>query len=214
MSAHKFSLLVLSAIVLSNLILFRILLDNPILAALLFAQSILLYENYIKGRLRNNLLIFTLLGVLILISFKNGFDSSLFHLTPLESDMLASRHNHFARELGRLYTNKIGIDYASFIRPVLVKFNRNLFSHLDFALFFKVENVISLSFLPLFLLGVYKLSQKIGKFLVAYLIIVFIAGGFLVPAGSFGYLLYTPVFNLVIYLGLMQLKKVGEYAKA
>ncbi len=197
---NKYNFLTLSAITLINLILYGIL-DNPIFEIILFIETIILYLSYIKDNFLAKRLLFILLLASILISLSNGFDKNLFKLTPLESDTLVSRHEHFALELGRLYKNRIGINYANSIRPVLVKFNRNLFSSLNFELFFNVRNIVSLFFIPFFLLGIYNLSRKINKFLVFYLLVIFITEGFLTPGGRYGYLLYVPFINLVIYLG-------------
>lgn len=200
----KHNLLVFSAVVLINLI-FSVYKYNPILTALIFVESMLFYLSYIKNNFLKTSLTFLMLGILILLSFKSGFDNNLFKLTPLEADTQVSRHEHFAKELGKIYKNRIGINYAKNVRPILLKFNRNLFSHLDFILFFNLGSFFSLSLIPLFLIGLYKIFQKLNKFLVVYLLIVFIAGGFLIPGGEYGHLLYIPFFNLVVYLGLMQL---------
>ncbi len=212
-SKIKYHLLAISTISLINISLHKMFQSNLIFTFVLFAVSILLYFSYIRNNIITKLLFFTLLSALLLISLLNSFDRDLFHLTTFEADKLASRHEYFASEFGRFYKNKIGIGYASFFRPIIIKYNYNLFSHLDFNLFFNTRNVISLFFLPLFILGLYNLSKKITKLLVIYLLSVFIAGGFLSATGTYGYLLYVPFVNLAIYLGLIQILRALKYVK-
>lgn len=207
----KDNLLALCAIVLVNLI-FSVYKFNLLFIALIFIESILLYFVFTGNKfLKATLLV---LFILIFFSFKNGFDNHLVKLTSLEADTLVARHEHFARELGKIYKNRISINYTKNIRPQLIKFNRNLFSHLDFILFFNLNNVFSLSLIPLFLIGLYQLLQKLNKFLTIYLTVVFISGGFLSAGGEYGHLLYMPFFNLVTFLGLMQFLQVIKYVKA
>lgn len=200
MPYSKYNFLILGVISLINLILYKMS-DDFLFGIILFLESIFLYLSYIKNNFSIKLILFALLAISILISLNKGFDNNLFKLTPLESDTLVSRHEHFALELGSLYKNRVGINYATYIRPVLVKFNRNLFSSLNLELFFNVRNIISFLFIPLFLLGIYRLSKKRSKFLVFYLLAIFITGGFLTPGGRYSYLLFVPFINLVIYLG-------------
>lgn len=207
------NLFIFSAIILINLYFYGIFPKNPTFGIILLFESMLLYANYINTSFFKSSLIFILLFFLLLLSFKNGFDKKLFNLTPLETSNLVSRHEYFAVEFGRLYKNRIAINYANSIRPVLLKFNGNLFSQLDFNLFFNVQNVISLALIPLFSLGIYRLSKNFNRYLVAYLLTVFIAGGFISAGGMYGYLLYVPFVNLVIYLGLLHLMELKQHDK-
>lgn len=202
---------IFSAVAVTNLILAGIFQSNLIFGSLLLIASILLYFNYINN-LSIKLSSFILLCFLILISLKYGFDNNLFNLSALEADKLVSRHEYFANELGSLYRNKLGIDYVTSIRPILTKFNKNLFSHLDFNLIFNVKNMISLFFIPLFMLGVYNLSKNVSKSLVFYLVVIFTVGGFL-SSGTYSYFLYAPLVNLLIFLGLLQILKLKKYVK-
>lgn len=212
MLSSKYNLIAISSISLINLILYGIFQNNLIFGIMLFAASILLYFNYTKNNFYTNLFFFILLGVLILVSLKNGFDNNLLHSTALETDRLVSRHEYFANEFGKLYKNRVGIEYVTAIRPILIKFNKNIFSHLDLNLLFNVKNIISLFFIPLFILGFYNLSKKISKLLIFYLITIFITGGFLSP-GLYGYLMYIPLVNLMIFLGLLQILRIKHYVE-
>lgn len=212
-SVSKSHLLILAAFTLINLILYGVFQYAFFFAILLLFESILLYLILINKNTPIRILFFILLAFLIIISLNKGFDKSLIYLSALEKDTLISRQDHFGRELGKLYQNRFGVIYFGEVRPILVKFNGNLFSHLDFNLFFNLKNAVSLIFLSLFSLGIYNLASKINKTLIFSLIIVFIAGGFLVPKGLYGYLLYAPFLNLTIFMGLLNLLKLKQYVK-
>lgn len=195
----------LLGIIFINLLLYGIFQDNLIFGLLLFVESLLLYLNFVSSIFFTRLLAIVVLIFLISSSLYKDFDRTFFYPTQLEISNQVSRHEYFASELGRLYKNRVGITYAYSILPVASKFNKNMFSHLAFDSLLNVHSIISLVWVPLFLLGIYKAAHRINKFTIFYLSVVFVIGGLLSFEGRYGFFLYVPAVNLLIYLGLLQL---------
>lgn len=192
------------AIIVINLLLYGIFQDDLIFGLLLFAQSVLLYFNFVSGGFFTKLPAFIVLIILIPLSLYKDFDRTFIYPSALEADVRASRHEYFAFELGKLFNNRVSITYTRLILPLATKFNKNMFSHLAFDSLLNVQSIFSLISVPLFLLGIFKAAYGVNKFIVFYLSAVFIIGGLLTFAGRYGSLLYVPMINLLIYLGSLQ----------
>ncbi|HCE31192.1 MAG: B-glycosyltransferase, glycosyltransferase family 2 protein [Candidatus Daviesbacteria bacterium GW2011_GWB1_39_5] len=210
----------LPVIIFINLFLYGIFQKDLLFGLFLFAESVLIYFSFVSRAFFIRLLACMVLVFLILISFYKDFDRTFFYPTQLEISTQAFRHEYFALELGKLYKNRIGITYMQSALPLASKFNRNMFSHLAFDSLLNAQSILSLISIPLFLLGIYKLPRLLSRgflyseFTIFYLSVVFAAGGFLTFEGQYGLLLYAPIVNFLIYLGLLQAIHKIFYAKA
>lgn len=196
-----------------NLWIWRIFKDNFIVAILLVILSFLLFKLIIakvqKAQLLTLILIFTTISLLTL---RVGFDKNIFIISSREQLQQDMRHGFYAVELGQLFTNKVSLHFYKYFSGSIRKLERNLFSNLDPNLYFFASHPRERGtgefekypwiLLPLFIVGLFLIIQyylKMGIYFIwAALISMFIS-----PAYSLGPVLFFPLINVVIALGLI-----------
>lgn len=188
--------------------------NNIVILTLSLIVSILLLKNFNNKNFVFSLIVFLCWFALSLISLKTDFDKNLFTMGHLESHKTVARHGYYVKEFGQIYANRFGLFYSDSIRPVVSKFTRNSFSHLEFNQYFLGNNLISVIFLLLFFIGFYIFILKPSTLTVFYFSISFFIGGFLIDSSKFAVSLFVPIINLFVclgFLGLFNIFKNGEF---
>lgn len=175
---------------------------NLLLLLLSLLVSVFLLKDFLKKSNINTVFILIFLFVFSTVAVKAEFDKNLFTLGHLEAHKTVARHGYYVQEFGQLYSNRFGLFYSDSVRPLISKFTRNSFSHLEFNQYFIAKNPISVAFLVLFFFGFYIYLEKPNKLTIFYFVISFIVGGFLVDSSKFSVALLTPLINLFVCLGV------------
>lgn len=198
-----------------NLWIWRIFKDNFIVAIFLVILSFLLFKLIIakvqKAQLLTLILIFTTVSLLTL---RVGFDKNIFIISSREQLQQDVRHGFYAVELGQLYTNKISLYFYKYFSGSIRKLEQNLFSNLDLNLYFFASHPRERSgivefvkypwiLLPFFIVGLFSVIQYYYPAIVIYLIGASLISMFLSPTYPLGPVLFFPLINVVIALGLI-----------
>lgn len=182
------------------------------------------YSFYNKSKI-TLLLLLGLTSLLIIIILRQGFDESIFKLSPKEIQQQNKRHEFYAHNLGKIYTNKFSLSYYKNYSYSLLKFERNFFANLDPNLYFFASHPreragidefekYTLIFVPFFIIGfIYSIYYPRIK-TIAYIFFVLILSSLISPSYKFGPILSFPVINFMITIGfLVSLKFVLKYIK-
>lgn len=194
--------------------IWKIIPENFFLALLLIILSGSLYALILKQKI----FFLWLTGILVLsvgfIIFLSAFDRNLFIPSHDEKLRQDNKHLYFSHNLGKLYLNKIGLYFHQNLDLPLYKLQSNLFSNLDPNLYFfashpreragvgEFEKYFLLT-LPFFIAGIIVVIQKKLKVLGYYFITVTLIGAFIRPDYIFGPVLFFPLINAVIVLGIV-----------
>lgn len=156
-----------------------------------------------------------LISLLIIICLKQGFDESILKISALEEQRLNKRHEFYAHNLGKIYTNRISLSYYKFYSFSLLKLERNFFGNLDPNLYFfashprerpgidEFEKYTPI-FVPFFLIGfIYSIYRPKLK-IVAYFITALFISSFISPNYNLGPVLFFPLINFVMTIGLLR----------
>lgn len=179
-------------------------------------QSLLLLKFVSDQKFSSKLavLLFTVLLFTGIFLIRNNLDNSLWVLNPTERVRFDRRHYYFAEELGKLYMNKFSLYYYTNLSTFLYKYQRNVFYNLDPNLYFFASHPRERSgidsfekysplFLPFFILGtIWLFSNKSWK-MFGYLSLVTVISGFISLNYKLGPILFAPVVNVLIVLGLV-----------
>lgn len=192
---------------------------------LVFALSIIfLYFFHSRSKIII-LLLLVLTSLLIIISLRQGFDESILRVSAREEQQLNKRHEFYAHNLGKIYTNRISLFYFKNYSFSLLKLERNFFGNLDLNLYFfgshprertgidEFEKYMPI-FAPFFLIGfIYSIFRPKLR-IVAYFIIILFISSFISPYYNLGPILFFPLINFVITIGfLLSLESVLKYKK-
>ena len=135
-------------------------------------------------------------------------------LSPEEKLRQDNKHLYFSHNLGKLYLNKVGLYFHQNLDLPLYKLQSNLFSGLDPNLYFfaghpreragvgDFEKYLFLS-LPFFIAGIVIAVQKKLKVIAYYFIAAATAGVLLRPDFIFGPVLFFPLINVLVFLGVV-----------
>lgn len=195
------------------------------ISILVFALSIILPYFFHSGSKSILLLFLVLASLLIIICLKQRFDESIFRISPTEEQQLNKRHEFYAHNLGKIYTNRISLSYFKNYSFPLLKLERNFFGNLDTNLYFfashpreragidEFEKYIPI-FVPFFLIGfIYSIYRPKLK-IVAYFITALFISSFISPAFNLGPILFFPLINFVITMGfLLSMERILKYKK-
>lgn len=165
--------------------------------------------------------IIVLTGVLVAISLKGAFDESIFRNSALDIQQLNRRHEYLAQGLGKIYTNRFSLSFFKDFSIPLIKIQKNFFSNLDINLYFFASHPRERAgveefnkywpiFLPFFIAGILYVIYKRIKIILIYILIVSSVSAFISSYYNLGPILFFPVVNVIITLGILySLKKIG-----
>lgn len=176
---------------------------NLFVGVFLAVESILLflatYFTKLKIPMFITFILLSLLGTYLLIFH---FDKKIFESSDLEIQKTAKRHEYYASELGKIYKNRVGIFYFNNLRLYTGELGNNLFSSLDFTLYFPSKYPLILS--SLFFIGFLYFLNNIKKILVVYILVALFFSSFVSFEDHFGGILMMPFINLCIATGLFK----------
>lgn len=192
-----------------------ILQKNFLIAWLAFFLSFAIFIYFYLNKSRLILKIFLILAaILIFICIKGGFDKSILSSSALEIQQYNKRHEFYAMDLGKIYTNRFSLSFFKDYSAPLYKLQQNFFSNLDPNLYFfkshprergGVDEFEKYSpfFLPFFLVGIlYCIYIPFRKILI-YLLPILIIGSIISPSFYLGPILFFPIINLMITFGII-----------
>ena len=173
------------------------------LPLMLIASGLILVVYYKENYL--SMLFLMLLIPLLVGVLKSDFDKNLFTKTHLEAHKTVARQTYYAESFGKLYKNRFGLFYSNTFRPIITKFTRNSFSQLDLNSFVQPHDIFSITILLLAVYGFLMFIKKPKLVILYYFLIIFFLGGFLAQSSRFGLIIYTPLFILFLYFGILSI---------
>jgi len=207
-------LVLILLVCLLNFWIWRVLKESSVLGVVLVMLSV-----FLVFRLKLlSIITFIVLSVFLL---KNTLDTNLLYVSPLEKDTLTNRFEYYAKDLGKIYRNRISINLHYKVAPYLFRFQRNLSYNLDPNLYFFANHPrerlgideftkFSPLALPFFLVGLAMFLRKGNSFLIFYLLVAIFVSGFIFPGYKLGPILMFPFVTSITYLGLTRLIKNYE----
>lgn len=189
------------------------------MAFLSILLSFFLYFFFKKRRFFLPVVLLTI--ILTFIATRQAYDESIFRNSALDIQQLNRRHEYYAKGLGKFYTNRISLGYYKDYSIPLYKLKRNFFSNLDLNLYFFASHpreragVEEFSkywpfFLLFFIIGLLYVVYKRLKRILVYILVVSLISAVISPYYNLGPILFFPVVNVIITLGiLLSLKKAG-----
>lgn len=203
----------------------RIAQRNFLVSLLIFLLSLVMFQYFYLFKSKNILLLIGLTVILSFVSINEGFDNSIFTSSALDIQQYNKRHEFYAVDLGKIYTNRFSLTYFKEYNLPLFKLQRNIFSTLDPNSYFLKGHPrersgidefkkYSIIFLPFFLIGtvyyIYKASSKI----LIYLLPILLVSALVSPSFYLGPILFFPVINLMITVGIvLSFKTLSHYLK-
>jgi len=196
-----------------------------ILAALVLTLSILLSISLVNKFSRKYVLgIFFLTVLVSVISLTKGSDRGLLKNTQLDISTFEKRHEYYAKELGMLYKNRVGIFFLKSYKPFAVRFETNLFSSLDPNLYFFAGHPRERGdgsdfekypyiYLPIFVIGLIEIIKKPRMLMIVYSITSVLISSFLYRGYNLGPILFFPLINTLLFLGIMGIVKYNIIRK-
>lgn len=188
---------------------------------LIFILSLVVFGFFWQIKSKYNLLLLVILTMTIFfIAIGEAFDESIFRNSALDIQKYNKRHEFYAKGLGKIYTNRFSLAYFKDYNFPISKLQRNLFANLDLNLYFSASHPRErigieefekylLIFLPFFLLGFfYSFCKPLPKLLL-YLIIVLLISSVISPSYNLGPVLFFPVVNYLITIGVILSLKRG-----
>ncbi len=158
--------------------------------------------------------VFILFTLTSFMMIRSGSDKGLLSPTPEDQIKLNDRHFYYAKELDKLFLNRKVLNYYKNYSLPVYKFEGNLFSNLDFNLYFfsshpreragigEFEKYSPL-FLPFFILGMLLMIYRVSIWAAGYLIVSVFVSAFISPTYELGPILFFPLINICITLGLI-----------
>ncbi len=197
-----------------NLWIWRIVKENFVIGIFLVILSYLFFKQVIikaqKGQFTALIFIFIIVAF---ISLRVGFDKNIFIISTEEQLQQNVRHGLYAVELGQLFKNKFSLHFYKDLSLAIYKLERNLFYNLDPNLYFFASHPRERPgigefdkypwiLLPFFIAGLF-LAVQYYPIIGIYFIWAALISMFLNPAYSLGPVLFFPLINVVIALGLI-----------
>lgn len=220
-------LIIILTVSLCNFWIYRLFEINFFLAELVIIETFLLFlsiflkknespHNKAEDKLLSCLIygIFSILTVALII---NNFNKELVSVSTNESIQIDYRRDYFANELGKIYKNKLGIFYFDRVRPFFSKLQSQLFSPLDWRLYFAPLHPMdrerySLLFSPFFIVGLLYLLKSIKRDILVYFLLSIVINTF-INMDKYEFALFFPLISLCIGLGVIILiEKVKGHA--
>lgn len=208
-------LIIAFSIIILNPWWWRILQRNLIAGLLAFVLSLVFYIYFWQNKSKKLLFLIIILTLfLIVISFRQAFDESIFRNSALDIQQINKRHEFYAKDLGKLYTNRISLTYFKEYSLVLSRLQRNFFNNIDLNLYFfashprerlgvqEFEKILPV-FLPFFLVGLLFVIYKKNAQVLIYIGIISFFNAFISPYYELGPILFFSVINFFIAIGFI-----------
>lgn len=208
-------MILLLIVTFGNLWIWRVVKENFILAILLIILSLLLFKLVIAKMQKSQLLILILVFALTsFITLRTSFDKNIFIISAEEIVQQNVRHGYYAVELGQLFQNKISLQFYKYFSRPIYKTERNIFYNLDPNVYFFVGHPRERAgieefdkypwfLLPFFIAGVFLVIRYNYPTVGIYFICTILISMFLSSAYSLGPVLFFPLINILITLGLI-----------
>lgn len=225
-NSSRVGFLVVLLVVLLNPWVWKIVPENFFLALLLAALSVCLFKAAYFRKYTTLIFgsIFVLTVLIGFIIFSTSFDRNLFIPTHEEKLRQDSKHLYFSHNLGKIYLNKIGLYFHQNLDLPFYKLQHNFFSNLDPNLYFFASHPRERAgvgefekyhfiLLPFFVAGIVISTKKKLWQLAAYFGVITVAGAFIRPDYIFGPVLFFPLINTIISLGILSFLKMFNSRK-
>lgn len=199
---------------------------NLLVGILVFSLS---FVNFIYfWQIESKKLIFLLIMLTMAVFFiaaREAFDESIFSKSALDIQQYYKRHEFYAKELGKIYTNRISLAYFKDFNLPIYKLQHNFFANLDPNLYFfkshprerigveEFEKYLPI-FLPFFLVGfLYIICKSLPKILI-YTVIISLISSLISPKFNLGPILFFPIINFMVTIGIIlsskSFRKINE----
>lgn len=202
------------AVTLGNLWIWWIFKENFIIGILLVILSYLFFKQVIiKAQAGQFIALIFIFIIVTFFTLRVGFDKNIFFISAEEQAQQDARHGLYAVELGQLYKNKLSLNFYKYFNSSIHKLERNFFYNLDPNLYFFASHPRERPgigefdkypwiLLPFFITGLFVIFQYYPIVGIYFIWITFMSM-FLNPAYSLGPVLFFPLINVVIALGLI-----------
>ncbi len=203
-------------VTLLNFWIWKILQQNIAVAAILVALTFILFRLITEKEVKKWIvfLVFILFSLTSFIMIKSDFDKGFFSLTSEDRIKLNERHFYYANELGKLFLNNKVLNYYKNYSTPVYRFERNLFSNLDFNLYFFASHPreragvnefekYSPIFIPFFAVGLLLMIYWCSVWAAIYTVAAALVSAFVSSSYSLGPILFFPLINICIVLGLI-----------
>lgn len=194
------------AISLANFWIYQLIQINLFLSLILIIESILLFLSIFLRLKILTALTFILLLILCTHLIISHFDKNIFSISDIDLQKIGKRHEYYAKELGKIYKNRIGIFYFNNLGLSISKIINNLFSNLDFYFYFPSKYPILWS--PLFIVGLLYLLVNVDKIPTIFFLIALLISSLVSFEDKYGAILLFPFINLCISIGLVKLLSI------
>lgn len=214
---------VISLISLLNFWFWRIFQFNIFLAILSLVNSILLFNLISNESLNPKIKYMLLLISLTLIQafvIRSDINFRIEDIKPVEILQRHQREFYLAQDLGKLFLNKISLNYYHSSDLFFYKLQRNFFYNLDPNLYFFGNHPrerghfefekYSPIFLPFFIIGLISLLKKGKDLSLIYIALILTISLFIDPAFRLGPLLFFPLINSLVAVGIMKVLPKNE----
>ena len=207
--------LLLLAVIFGNLWIWRILRENLLIGILLIILSFLLFKQVItKVQKRQFFLLILIFATISFITLRVGFDNNIFVSSAEEKIQQNTRHGFYSVELGKLFKNTISLQFHKYLSTSIYKLERNLFYNLDPNLYFFAAHPRERAgvgefgkypwfLLPFFIIGLFLAIRYYYLPTGIYFIWTSLISIFLNPGYYLGPVLFFPLMNILIVLGLI-----------
>lgn len=207
---------ILLGVGLSNFWIWKIIQKNSVVAIILILLTFLLFQLTMERRLK--IWVFTIVFVLFLslsfIIIRSDFDKGIKLFTPEDQVKLNERHFYYSQELGAIFLNKKILNYYKNYSLSVYKLERNLFSNLDLNLYFFASHPRERAgvgefekfppfLLPFFMIGTLLLIYWGSVRTAVYLVAATFASTFIAQNYILGPILFFPLINVCIAIGII-----------
>ncbi len=206
-------ILIIFLVSIGNSWIYHIFETSFFLGGILIIETTLLYLSFLLGKNKSiKILIFTILTMLCIYFLLNNYDKRLFAISKDEFLNMKHRRDYIFSELGGKYYNTAGKFYFNEYNLISNKIQGNLFSPLDWNLYFSTpdlrgEGKYNLLWGPIFIIGLVSLIVSNRKTIALYFFIALIVTTFINLNNKLGPLLLFPFINLCIGLGIINIVK-------
>ncbi|KKQ18483.1 MAG: hypothetical protein US31_C0004G0045 [Berkelbacteria bacterium GW2011_GWA1_36_9] len=210
-----FKFIVIVAVTFSNFWIWKIISNNLLIGILLILASILGFI-FISSKTNRLFLICLSLvfTILVVITINVAFDKNLTIVSSQMRLLLDKRHQFFSSDLGKVFKNKLALNYYVNWYPKISKFHRNISYVVDLnSYFFESHprerpgfNEFSkypFFLAPIFILGLLIILVKGNKRLVLSAVILICLSAITVPEFALGPILSFPIINSLLATGII-----------
>lgn len=214
---------VVFVVIFLNFWIWKILKSDFVIGIFLILLSFALFFSFqLKKNYKLQILGVIFFAIISLLVLSSGFDE---RLKMADSDDIQKiRHSYLAYNLGPLYQNKYIPNYYAHVYPKLSYWQQNLAYSLDLNSYFfashprekagfpefeKYPFILS----PFFVIGIIWMIIKTNKQIIIYLIFSVIINSLLTPQFPLGPVLFFPLINLLVTVGIFQFIQIVKMRK-